>query len=805
MKGSMQVMGKFAPGDVLRKLDERCRLQLQEIDSNEESLAASVKIYNEIRHDFIVELSNSNHKLEQLESVRLQLFIDGLSRFCLACQGMMDHLESLISEQIGQFAFLDHERELEALHLDKSDHSSEFAGTKLPEPDQLGQYLATVSKIIDAMETLRGLVQRSTVTMVEIAESGKYYAKVCNRIVDKQHGVVVKSNALSDTAAMLRGGSGAQVPPFGVLLSAIEAPLTKKGWDAAISAVSKFAEAMQTSSEVIVEKCCVNADTLMRRVESSRKELNDIVSMNTKRVDALQTNATRATAKLKKVRVELKDLRENSAVVASKQQPHMPSLSLSENVEAKPSEDTSSPLSSPRESEHLDVSSVTSGESAVSSSAEGATVATAATPTEPQQAESQLSSPPLKRGSTVRLPSIPFQSLDPLKIGSALGAAVGLESASDRKVNRIAYLEEEEKTLIDAETMAILALSNAKESCMTELASAIENAKQSLSRDLLNIKMILQILMDCQRLSQEICQSAVLKIRNASDAVDRQADFEYFINFVRNTTVGITNGVSTYTIDNGATGGTKSSFATYEVPVEEGFIPIQNPVISHERELRALAKTQAAENQNPPSGDERSKTGDKAAEDSDDETVEEVERVASSDSHDISLSSPVIAPAEESEKEPPKITLPPPVASKAPVEALMSPQKMAINARISEVMSNYNTATSPSIIQTPSSESEAVAQVEKQEEEVVEIPKPLSLPEAAVEPKISTSGSVVTSTPPADVAPSSPDQLKYTPSQFPREEAYVPPPDSTTGETEKVIESFSCAIYPKRGMLTHGR
>lgn len=820
-------MGKFAPSDILRKLDERCRLQLQEIDACEENLGASVKIYNQIRHEFILELTNSIAKLEDVESVRLQLFFDGLSRFCLACQGMMDHLEGLINEQINQFAFLDHEGELETLRLERSASGPEGSvPSKLSEQDQLGHALAVVSKISDAMETIRVLVQRFTTAMVEIAESGKHFSKVCHRIVDKQHGVNVKTSALSDTAAMLRGGSGNQLPSFGVLLSALEAPQTKKGWEAAISAVAKFAEAMQTSSEVIVEKCCVNADTLQRRIESSRKELNDVVSMNTKRIDALQTNATRATARLKKVKAELKDLRENGAVVSNKAPTFAPALSLPEHVDSRPSEDNSSPVASPRESENLEVSSVTSGETTVSSVVDLST--SASTATESQQSESQLTSPPAKRSSAVRLPSIPFQSLDPLRIGSALGAAVGLESASDRKVNRIAYLEDEEKSLVDAEAMAILALSNARESSLTEISNAIEAAKQSLGRDLLNMKMIMQILMDCQRLSQEISQSAVLKIRIAHETVNVHSELDYFLNFVRSTTEGIVNGVSTYSLDHGASGGTKSSFATYDVPGEESFSPTQNPVVNRERLLRAAAKVQAGDSTNSHPSEEKSKTVEKVnSEASEDEAVGQLDRISSKDLNDAPDGSPVIAPIVESDKVPPKIALPSPgaikpaietppplagaiepaietpsplvVANKATLETPLSAEKMAINARISEVMSSYNSSVTSGVA-SPSSELEITSLTSEKRGKfaVGETTKESStLSDAPTTSLVSSPGLAE--------APASPDQVKYTPSQYPREEAYVPPPDAGTGETEKVIESFSCAIYPKKGMLTHGR
>jgi hypothetical protein len=129
---------------------------------------------------------------------------------------------------------------------------------------------------------------------------------------------------------------------------------------------------------------------------------------------------------------------------------------------------------------------------------------------------------------------------------------------------------------------------------------------------------------------------------------------------------------------------------------------------------------------------------------------------------------------------------------------------MAINARISEVMSNYNSSVTSGIA-TPSSDSDisspikgkaAVSEAAKASSPISDVPAP-----EAKGPAPSPGASPA----PSGEIPQSPEQVKYTPSQYPREEAYVPPPDAGTGENEKVIESFSCAIYPKRGMLTHGR
>jgi hypothetical protein len=57
-------------------------------------------------------------------------------------------------------------------------------------------------------------------------------------------------------------------------------------------------------------------------------------------------------------------------------------------------------------------------------------------------------------------------------------------------------------------------------------------------------------------------------------------------------------------------------------------------------------------------------------------------------------------------------------------------------------------------------------------------------------------------------SPSKLTNVLYAGAVAPREEAYVPVTDGAKlglDAADKVLESFSCALYPKRGLLTHGR
>ena len=444
MKGSMQVIGKMTPADMLRKLDEKCKLQIQDIDACEDSLANGAKVYNAFRNDLMQELSLCIRKLEEMEKQRLSFMNEGLTRYCMACQGTLDHIELLVTEQINQSASLDFEAELEALKLDHLDLPTIKSEEDFNEP--YVSNTAAAEKLKDSMELLRLLSQRANIALMEMAELGKTFSKQFGRINDRQNivGNGAPQGAYGDPASLLRRGTASNnTQSLSNVLVALESPSTRKGWESMISVVVKFSEGYLTSSEVIVEKCCTSGETLQKRLEAGKKELADQLTANAKKLEVLQANAVRVTAKLTRYRKELKELKENSTVVAEEKLTAARELSDENSIlqdEAQIMAARESNSSPSHNEEDSSSTTVFPGDKDKSSATNGM---------------NNLATPVRKiaRSASVLLPSMPFQSLDPLKFGSALGAAVGLESTSDRKANRITYLEEGIKVNADAETI----------------------------------------------------------------------------------------------------------------------------------------------------------------------------------------------------------------------------------------------------------------------------------------------------------------------------------------------------------------
>ena len=88
-------MGKAPPTDI-KKIDDRCKEYIRELDSLENLLMESTHRLNSLRNDLKVELHKSVTILLEMELARLTFFKDGLARLCQSGGGMLDNLESLI-------------------------------------------------------------------------------------------------------------------------------------------------------------------------------------------------------------------------------------------------------------------------------------------------------------------------------------------------------------------------------------------------------------------------------------------------------------------------------------------------------------------------------------------------------------------------------------------------------------------------------------------------------------------------------------------------------------------------------------
>jgi hypothetical protein len=896
MKGSMQVMGKFAPADVLRKLDEKCKSQIQEIDACEDSLANGAKVYNAIREDLLRELVGAINKLEDLEKRRLEFVTESLSRYCMACQGMLDHVGQLTTEQSAQSASLDFEAELEALRLESVE--TQFAESSLSSDGRsptdsdtavvLMTHIAVAEKLRDSMDSLKVLIQRATGAMAEVADLGKVFSKQISKVADRQLApqAVSKGGALSDTAALLRGGNTSSAAQSLVtFMATFESPSVRKAWEAAITSLTKFSEGYQTASEVMVEKCCSSADTLQRRLEASRRELADQLSSNVKKVDAAKGHAARVAAKLKRCRRDLKDLKESGGGGADKP------LSIQSVTEENTSghdelqlqsasaggDSTTSPVVSPVGDEDNAVAGSPQRQSAQISEAAPTAPAPLQVATEKEKSTGGILTPigKVARSASVRLPSI--ASLDPLKLGSAIGAAVGLESSSDRKVSRIAALEDEVKSLAEAEVAAAATLKATQESCSVEIQTAIDNAKQNLSRDLLNIKMVLQILMDCHRLCQEICQRSLLTVQKECEGINIDNDFEYFTKRISTIVYGVMDESISYSIDFSIAGGTKPGFFSFQFPPEENFIPIQNAAVSFERqnskavavaypsdysgqvdadsttslenagdmatsselskppplpeperphsvgvdltsisagqlEVRAVAindfsiKDSKLE-QIPPAEEHGSISAEALVDQS---TIQTVRRRRSSkrdkgDREKTTQSAPVgVSPNKQLEKEAEVVAASP---GKAADQAAVS---IAPESVKKSSLDAGRPTTEKAIPPSPSPRADVVL-AERREAEVTPAPSPskAQASEDFREDGLQTSAASTSAVSSPSGTPLS-TKVEISPVLVgpvaPKEESYLSrSAELKPADAEKILESFSCAIYPKRGMLTHGR
>lgn len=588
-----KMLSKIAPE---KKLDERCRDMVRELDTHERALGATSKRLTLMRMELITDVTKSMCELEELETQRLQIMKEGLSRYCLAAELIANQQHEIITNVLERTNKLDANDEAVAL-MKEVDRPSNIPspgkrrtdGSDSEEEPDTGSELivlfSKVEKLGDAMEYFRALVTRSTNALLEVSESEGNFGRTTQRVLDR-HGYTRNSAAqwvyaadysnipmLAESTPMKSAPLSAAIGAVGAttmaltgnlrsaeFLSRFESPTTKIGWELVVCSVGNNSDLQLRSSEVSAEEVCQQLDLVTQRLEIGRKELMEKLSRNSKMVENAKLEIKKLNLKLTKCKATLRERRDTvkqvKEVILSDSMDNNDSATAAAAAQDVASRDY---IGSPESASVLDEAAPVTSSSAADSSF-----------------LSQRKTSLFRKGG--------------------LKQVVGLETQADR-VSRIekqvSALEEEERELTEALVVAEAALVSVTTVAKTEVLPVFDATREFLSTDLVTIKNAIECLMNWKSEALASSRNFNRHAKQAYDEIDVSKDVAAYIQAIQTAAKNIPKEQATpvqqslmsagnAAVANALTG---VPLTLLDIPDMEPFVAVNSELITQERSV----------------------------------------------------------------------------------------------------------------------------------------------------------------------------------------------------------------------------
>eukprot|EP01038_Epipyxis_sp_PR26KG_P006425 gene6425-8843_t len=349
-----------------------------------------------------------------------------------------------------------------------------------------------------------------------------------------------------------------------------------------------------------------------------------------------------------------------------------------------------------------------------------------------------------------------------------LSMVVGLETPTDRIVrieNKIQSLEEEEKDMIEEHKSSIAISQNYNANAKSELIIAYNNCKAMTNADLASMKSILESFCQWQLKLLEQSQHNNGKLRSAIDAVSLEKDLAHFVNNLKSSMQLANN-------DN-------SDIASFilEIPSIDEFSPIRSELIEEERKNQGFPPSTAT------TSPTKTNLNHLQPQDEDDNLVEADEL------NNSSILSSNVNPNN-------------PKSRQSSLDASNDTDNLPSFSPNSFPTDNNNTNTAEN--------NEIIPDIEEKKPNNVLSSPSRALTESS-SPTDEMKGNVIA--PHYIIEGKNEGSLSInkqglsSSSMGGKEESNIVTELSKFGLTanDKILESYSCALYPKKGLLTHGR
>lgn len=597
-----KMLSKIAPE---KKLDDKCKDMVRELDLNERAVVASNKKLIVMRGDLLNEISKTMVELEELEAQRLALMKEGLSRFCLAAdlianqQGeviasVLERTDRLVAVDEAALLMREIDRPVNAPNNSPLKKRSDSSDTEGEDPDtsaELTVLFSKAEKLGEAIDYFRSLVVRATNSMLEVAEADATYSRSAQKVLDR-HGYCRNAAAhwvyaadyssipmLAEVVPMKSAPLSAAIGAVGAttlsltsnlrsaeFLSRFESPDTKAGWEHVVDCLGNFSDLQMRTSEVVGDEVCQQLELVTQRLEIGRKELTEKLAQNTKMVDSARQEVKKVSVKLTKCQALLRERRDTVKQVKD--------ILIVDSMDTSASTDTPSTAAAavlsttgPQDNTN-DRDTVGSPES---TSVLGSTL------------DEPLASPaPLAAGDSYSRKQGIFRK-------GGLKQVVGLETQADR-VSRIEKqvftLEEEERDLLEALATAEQALLSVLSIAKAQVLPIFDATREFISTDLVTVKSTIKALMNWKSEALTSSRNANRLAKTAHDELNLTKDLSAFVTAVQTYAKNLPKEQAMPTLNTQMANALQGLPLTLlDVPELDSFQIVQSELITQEREV----------------------------------------------------------------------------------------------------------------------------------------------------------------------------------------------------------------------------
>lgn len=824
-----KMFSKITPNE--KYLVERCRELVKEMLTVEDQISSQIQLYNDARQNMLSEIIVSFKEVEVLEGNRLGTMRDALQKLILAFSVDIEtrgERFASIKEQLGDgYAAVEYSKiisEIEIINnksypaltsgLDVSKISekhgdySDSEDSLVDRSQDVERVFGKIDKLIDVLNSLRALGSRGSTLLAEVAENEKQYCKGVKKMMSKHAFPAANSegdwgSGFSPTEERSTDFGFIDIPstrePACQVLSRLESPSSRAAWMCAVTTISGLVGLHYKTALTYTDGVCRRIHELNHNIDMIRKDLQDKRSFNTKMIETAQTNSNKTHAKLSKLQILLKERK--STLKKAKESNSTDAKHSGRNTTGRAGSGTYDipPLSenatdatmsdlSDRESDQLDhVPSLGAHVTSTRAESDDGSYRTSL-----EASDGGLGHEPTnkKRPSGMMQG---FENLSSTLRGKKLTEVVGLETPASR-ISRIekqvSSLEREEQQLIGSVRATTGAEASIVDLALSELEQILSATEIKLSSCMEALYNELESVIYSGVSALEQAQILVEQLRASVDRIDFNMELQFFVSHLRQK---IANAESDpLSVENASI-----LSLLLDIPTEENFVPVRGEVLTTEIDsfLRSISPTLTTDIVDTP--------------------ILETEYVKpSEDIISIEENPPVGAEEEsellmESEVEPNSENNT--FSEAALIVEASSTEQVELEQSSNPEINTSTTFTIDSAFDIDSSKSAPPVLEESQpcptalsrtgEPQVDDETLTSTSQKAAGQKRASSLAAAATASLAAATAAMSPSSLSAKLDQTSNAELSK----FGLGPLDKVLDSYSCALYPKKGILTHGR
>lgn len=843
-----------------KKIEERCKELFKEIDIAERQLSANADSLTHYRNELLNTARRTIQELFETEFGRLSAFKDGLSSFMIHYETVVSSLFDSFSVISSQFSQILTEPDMpplmnyltgSALLLDTTSCPSLQFITTSPEvhenfnteKTELMSWYIKISRLTDAYELIITLTSRASSLLDEVNDTDVTYYKGFQSLFDK-NGFQRQPNDTNNYYALSKFNPLTSTSnTCGQLLSSLELPTMKKTFESFLQTITRLNDVITKTGESLKEEVLPQCARILKTLGNGKKEVQDKMTNVIKKLDTSFATLSKNRVELKKLKALLRERR--LTVKAAREEVNGPSTSTGSIVPNASNDNRDSMNNNSDATDALRLTNQGIAEPAISNDTVGTT----------EENNDELTA------GTRRQSSILGATLSTVK----LKQAVGFESASDRLVrieNQITSLEDKEVELTARCDVLYKTLLNDITTTRSDLEALFTSYTDTLVTTLRDIKGVFDLLskvevsryMTSRDLVKGLKDQITVKYNPNDDISTIRRFYHQYSsdgNIRSNSSEGLEGG-SGVALTSPKDGGFSVS-ELLEIPTIESFKPIMNQTVMEGKiklmtnvhhnpvliaavaELKQQKEKEKAEKEKAEKEQiEREREKEKEKEKENEKEREVIVAAQPTPAPPVNTSPSTNAPLTIAEDI--TVTSAAPVISELPpMSPPSSPDKTTQQAIHSTPPSNPPTGladppptSSPALVTSPDT-TQRVRKTSDLSDEMASFDDVFSFVDAATNSKAFTTSSKKNSrsTPVPSSTTSGANNSNSTSSSMISGNgrttsgggigvnsggamASTADPESELKKFglsiyDKVLESFSCALYPKKGILTHGR